>query len=132
MDLIFCSSDVHVPAFQGGKTVILLSGMCFGCRLESSFRSFSRPVLHAAARVVQEMGRSRAAAFSLGLQDIDEGAFVNTFSEAADSQDSDANENSQPESNCLFVHTFYYISVFYLFLIKENSIKKICQLTQSC
>ncbi|CAK9319314.1 unnamed protein product [Citrullus colocynthis] len=67
-------------------------------RLESSFRSFSRPVLHAAARVVQEMGRSRAAAFSLGLQDIDEGAFVNSFSEAADSQDSDANENSHPES----------------------------------
>lgn len=66
-------------------------------RLESSFRSFSRPVLHAAARVVQEMGRSRAAAFSLGLVDIDEGAFVNSFSEA-DAQDSDANENSHSES----------------------------------
>ncbi|CAN6301447.1 unnamed protein product [Urochloa humidicola] len=41
-------------------------------RLESSFRSFSRPVLHAAARVVQEMGKSRAAAFALGA--YDEGA----------------------------------------------------------
>ncbi|CAL0312561.1 unnamed protein product [Lupinus luteus] len=65
-------------------------------RLESSFRSFSRPVLHAAARVVQEMGKSRAAAFSVGLQDVDEGAHVNTFAEAADFNDSD--ENAHPES----------------------------------
>ncbi|CAL9025470.1 unnamed protein product, partial [Prunus brigantina] len=48
-------------------------------RLESSFHSFSRPVLHAAARVVQEMGKSRAAAFSLGIQDIDETVHFNTF-----------------------------------------------------
>lgn len=66
-------------------------------RLESSFRSFSRPVLHAAARVVQEMGKSRAAAFAVGLQDIDEGAHVNTFAETLDSQDSDTNENIHPE-----------------------------------
>ncbi|KAF1872772.1 hypothetical protein Lal_00016609 [Lupinus albus] len=65
-------------------------------RLESSFRSFSRPVLHAAARVVQEMGKSRAAAFSVGLQDVDEGAHVNTFAEAADFNDSD--ESAHPES----------------------------------
>ncbi|RAL48180.1 hypothetical protein DM860_005604 [Cuscuta australis] len=65
-------------------------------RLESSFRSFSRPVLHAAARVVQEMGKSRAAAFALGLQDLDEGAYVNTFAEN-DSYDPDLNETSQPE-----------------------------------
>ncbi|XP_058732166.1 uncharacterized protein LOC131603757 isoform X3 [Vicia villosa] len=58
-------------------------------RLESSFRSFSRPVLHAAARVVQEMGKSRAAAFAMGIQDVDEGAHVNTFAEAADLNDSD-------------------------------------------
>ncbi|KAJ8753244.1 hypothetical protein K2173_017858 [Erythroxylum novogranatense] len=61
-------------------------------RLESSFRSFSRPVLHAAARVVLEMGRSRAAAFALGLQDID-GVDVNSFSENIDSQDQDFIEN---------------------------------------
>ncbi|KAK6944634.1 SH3 domain [Dillenia turbinata] len=66
-------------------------------RLESSFRSFSRPVLHAAARVVQEMGKSRAAAFALGIQDIDEGAHVNTFSDHVDSADSDLNERSHPE-----------------------------------
>ncbi|CAK9165951.1 unnamed protein product, partial [Ilex paraguariensis] len=66
-------------------------------RLESSFRSFSRPVLHAAARVVQEMGKSRAAAFALGLQDIDEAAHVNTFSENGDSVSSDLNELSQSE-----------------------------------
>lgn len=61
-------------------------------RLESSFRSFSRPVLHAAARVVQEMGKSRAAAFALGLQDIDESVQVNTFAESVESVDPD-NEN---------------------------------------
>ncbi|KAK7318053.1 hypothetical protein RJT34_02750 [Clitoria ternatea] len=65
-------------------------------RLESSFRSFSRPVLHAAARVVQEMGKSRAAAFALGIQDLDEGAHVNTFAEAPDYNDSD--ESAHPES----------------------------------
>ncbi|CAJ2676382.1 uncharacterized protein LOC123915595 [Trifolium pratense] len=65
-------------------------------RLESSFRSFSRPVLHAAARVVQEMGKSRAAAFALGIQDVDEGAHVNTFADASDLNDSD--ESTHPES----------------------------------
>ncbi|KAK7358477.1 hypothetical protein VNO77_00405 [Canavalia gladiata] len=65
-------------------------------RLESSFRSFSRPVLHAAARVVQEMGKSRAAAFALGIQDVDEGAHVNTFAESTDYNDSD--ESTHPES----------------------------------
>ncbi|KMS98401.1 hypothetical protein BVRB_4g092800 [Beta vulgaris subsp. vulgaris] len=64
-------------------------------RLESAFRSFSRPVLHAAARVVQEMGKSRAAAISVGLQDIDERDYVNTFSDSVD--DSDVNESSHPE-----------------------------------
>ncbi|XP_027175218.1 uncharacterized protein LOC113774796 [Coffea eugenioides] len=64
-------------------------------RLESSFRSFSRPVLHAAARVVQEMGKSRAAAFAVGLQDIDEGVHINSFSESSDSYDQDLNETSE-------------------------------------
>lgn len=50
-------------------------------------------MLHAAARVVQEMGKSRAAAFALGLQDIDEGVDVNAFSENTDSVDSDMSEN---------------------------------------
>ncbi|GMP35431.1 hypothetical protein CsSME_00007861 [Camellia sinensis var. sinensis] len=53
-------------------------------RLEGSFRSYSRPVLHAAARVVQEMGKSRAAAFAVGLQDIDEGAHVNEYNDSLD------------------------------------------------
>lgn len=78
----------------------ILSVVCCSFRLESSFRSFSRPVLHAAARVVQEMGKSRAAAFALGLQDIDEGAHVNTYAE--DYHDSD--ETAHPESN-LYVYT---------------------------
>ncbi|KAL5540138.1 hypothetical protein UlMin_042362 [Ulmus minor] len=67
-------------------------------RLESSFRSFSRPALHAAARVVQEMGKSRAAAFALGIPDIDEGVHINSFSETVDSHDSDSTESSHPES----------------------------------
>lgn len=67
-------------------------------RLESAFRSFSRPVLHAAARVVQEMGKSRAAAFAVGLQDIDEGDQINTF--ADDLQDLDENTNpTNPEAS---------------------------------
>ncbi|KAL9259304.1 TSET complex member tstB-like protein [Drosera capensis] len=66
-------------------------------RLEGSFRSFSRPVLHAAARVVLEMGKSRAAAFAVGLQDIDEGELVNSFAEATDSLDPEPSENSHSE-----------------------------------
>ncbi|KAL1568103.1 hypothetical protein AAHA92_03507 [Salvia divinorum] len=66
-------------------------------RLESSFRSFSRPVLHAASRVVQEMGKSRAAAFALGLQDIDEGTEVNTYSDNNDSYDPDINPTAPSE-----------------------------------
>jgi len=42
--------------------------------------------------VVQEMGKSRAAAFALGLQDIDESVQVNTFAESVESVDPD-NEN---------------------------------------
>ncbi|XP_010247384.2 PREDICTED: uncharacterized protein LOC104590415 [Nelumbo nucifera] len=70
-------------------------------RLESSFRSFSRPVLHAAARVVQEMGKSRAAAFALGV-DIDEGAHLSVYSEATDSLDTDLNETSSHSEGNLF------------------------------
>ncbi|EPS74325.1 hypothetical protein M569_00428, partial [Genlisea aurea] len=66
-------------------------------RLESSFRSFSRPVLHAAARVVQEMGKSRAAAVALGLQDIDEGAEVNTYTENNDLYEADINPTAPSE-----------------------------------
>ncbi|XP_077225719.1 SH3 domain-containing protein isoform X2 [Tasmannia lanceolata] len=67
-------------------------------RLESSFRSFSRPVLHAAARVVQEMGKSRAAAFSLGVYDIDEGIHLQSYSDNVESSDSNLNETSQSEA----------------------------------
>ncbi|KAF9624053.1 hypothetical protein IFM89_007751 [Coptis chinensis] len=63
-------------------------------RLESSFRSFSRPALHAAARVVQEIGKSRAAAFALGV-DIDEGAPLHAYSETMESIDQDLNESSE-------------------------------------
>ncbi|KAH7668008.1 Armadillo-like helical-containing protein [Dioscorea alata] len=68
-------------------------------RLESSFRSFSRPVLHAAARVVQEMGKSRAAAYALGVAGIDEGSQLYTYSDNAESIDSDLNNGSQTEAS---------------------------------
>ncbi|XP_031487548.1 uncharacterized protein LOC116255737 isoform X2 [Nymphaea colorata] len=64
-------------------------------RLEAAFRSFSRPVLHAAARVVLEMGKSRAAAFSLGYSDIEEGRRLQGSVESAD----DSNENDHNESH---------------------------------
>ncbi|OAY70125.1 hypothetical protein ACMD2_14288 [Ananas comosus] len=65
-------------------------------RLESSFRSFSRPVLHAAARVVQEMGKSRAAAYAVGF--YDEGTQLQAYSENVESVDSDLNDSSQSEA----------------------------------
>jgi hypothetical protein len=64
-------------------------------------------VLHAAARVVQEMGRSRAAAFALGLQDIDEGVHVNSFAETVDSHDSETNENPHPEG--ILIYNFFFL-----------------------
>lgn len=91
---------------------IYLSGKSswYWFRLESSFRSFSRPVLHAAARVVQEMGRSRAAAFAVGLQDLDEGTYVNTF---ADSDTPDLNETSQSEGNNLLKMPVISMTILY-------------------
>ncbi|XP_062210700.1 uncharacterized protein LOC133912127 [Phragmites australis] len=64
-------------------------------RLESSFRSFSRPVLHAASRVVQEMGKSRAAAYALGV--YDEGATLQGYPDNVESLDSDL-ENPAAEA----------------------------------
>ncbi|CAB4286662.1 unnamed protein product, partial [Prunus armeniaca] len=65
-------------------------------RLESSLRSFSRPVLHAAARVVQEMGKSRAAAFSLGIILMKQCMSIHFL--RLDSQDLDSTETSHPKS----------------------------------
>eukprot|EP00268_Persea_americana_P024878 TRINITY_DN24260_c1_g1_i6.p1 TRINITY_DN24260_c1_g1~~TRINITY_DN24260_c1_g1_i6.p1 ORF type:complete len:873 (+),score=198.29 TRINITY_DN24260_c1_g1_i6:1545-4163(+) len=61
-------------------------------RLESSFRSSSRPLLHSAARIVLEMGKSRAAAFALGVYE-DEGADLQAYD--VESSDLDLNESSQ-------------------------------------
>jgi hypothetical protein len=71
--LLMTAQVVDLPSFlyaTHGSWILCYLFMTL--RLESSFRSFSRPVLHAAARVVQEMGKSRAAAFALGA--YDEGA----------------------------------------------------------
>ncbi|KAJ0746479.1 hypothetical protein HanOQP8_Chr05g0178131 [Helianthus annuus] len=65
-------------------------------RLKNSFRSSSRPVLHAAARVVQEMGKSRAAAFALGLLNI-EGDVVNTYYSKSNDWDHGTSESEENE-----------------------------------
>ncbi|KAG5564843.1 hypothetical protein RHGRI_000890 [Rhododendron griersonianum] len=67
-------------------------------KLEASFRSYSRPVLHAAARVVQEMGKSRAAAFAVGLQDIDERAHVNEVNDSVDEYENPLAEGARKVS----------------------------------
>lgn len=44
---------------------------------------------------MQEMGKSRAAAFAMGVQDIDEAVHVNAFADALD--DAETNDSSHPE-----------------------------------
>ena len=46
---------------------------------------------------MQEMGRSRAAAFAVGLQDIDEGAHVNEYNDSVDEY-----ENPLAEGNIFY------------------------------
>lgn len=58
------------------------------------------------------MGKSRAAAFALGLQDIDEGAEVNTYSDNNDSYDPDINPTAPSEgSACLTCTTLIIMSI---------------------
>lgn len=42
------------------------------CRLESALRSSSRPVLHGAVRIVQELGKSRASAVAIRGYTVDD------------------------------------------------------------
>lgn len=91
--------------------------------MESSFRSFSRPVLHAAARVVQEMGKSRAAAFSVGLQDIDEGVQLTTYSE--DSLDSDINETAHSEGIFLVFYQLFFPLTCVVLCIRPDFVRNI-------
>lgn len=44
---------------------------------------------------MQEMGKSKAAAFAMGMQEVDEEVNINTFSDALD--DAETNGNSHPE-----------------------------------
>lgn len=71
---------------------LVILTLSFLHRLESSFRSSSRPLLHSAARIVLEMGKSRAAAFALGVYE-DEGADLQAYD--VESSDLDLNESSQ-------------------------------------
>ncbi|CAM6094529.1 unnamed protein product [Calypogeia fissa] len=64
-------------------------------RMESALRSNSRPVLHGAVRVVQEMGKSRAAAFAVGLR-IDEDAQADMGENEDDNEGSRARMTSIP------------------------------------
>ena len=63
--------------------------------------------MHAAARVVQEMGKSRAAAYALGVADIDEESQLYTYSDNAESIDSDLNDGSQTEG--VYFEIFVYL-----------------------
>lgn len=100
--------------------MIFIYVLCF--RVESSFRSFSRPVLHAAARVVQEMGKSRAAAFALGVQDIDEGVDLNAV--ADDTADQESIENPFSEGKQCTEIVCYEV-------VHLNTSCKICQLRKN-
>lgn len=91
--LITSSTGIKPPL-----SLLILLSLFF--RLESSFRSFSRPVLHAAARVVQEMGKSRAAAYFLGYAD-DESAQQFSYSDHVNSVDSDLNDVSESKGTHL-------------------------------
>lgn len=66
-------------------------------RLESAFRSPIRPVLHAAARVVQEMGKSRAAAYSLRGYAVDEDSHPENIVDSANASDVASSEVEQGE-----------------------------------
>lgn len=49
-----------------------------------------------------EMGKSRAAAYALGVNDIDEGTYVYSYSDSTDAADGERNEGSQSEGiNCI-------------------------------
>jgi hypothetical protein len=72
-------------------------------------------VLHAAARVVQEMGKSRAAAHALGV--YDEGARLHSYSESIDSIDTSDLESSQSEGvsfPLLSLFLYFYAVLFIL------------------
>lgn len=62
------------------------------------------------------MGKSRAAAFALGIEDIDEGAHVNTFSETADDSDSFENPLAEGFVFCSLGHLVH--STSFAFFIK--------------
>lgn len=107
-------------------------------RLESAFRSFSRPVLHAAARVVQEMGKSRAAAFSLGVYAVDEDTYPEAFLEngsmgLSESTDGEYKDGSMSEGITSFHFTSQMLGqklIFYYFLNKLNIKLSICNCKQ--
>lgn len=73
------------------------------------------------------MGKSRAAAFALGIQDIDESVHVNTFSETLDSREIDSSEASHPESNSSnFFVLIEVLLTFHLLLHILHSIFHVC------
>lgn len=67
-------------------------------------------MLHAAARVVQEMGKSRAAAYALGVRDIDEGSQLHVYAENVEVLDSDPHDGSQSEGKLLTILLYTRVS----------------------
>ena len=74
-------------------------------RLESAFRSPIRPVLHSAARVVQEMGKSRAAAYSLRGYVVDEDSHPEALVDGGYANSSDV-ANSEADQSEAEGHVF--------------------------
>lgn len=83
---------------------------------------------------MQEMGKSRAAAFALGLQDIDEGVQFNTYNETVDSVDSDVNETAHPEGvlSFLFLCCSIYLMIFKRILVHDNLMFSFQEIINDC
>lgn len=57
------------------------------------------------------MGKSRAAAYALGVRDIDEGSQLHAYAENVESLDSDPHDGSQSEGRLLTVLLYAHILI---------------------
>ncbi len=69
---------------------------CGYCRLDSALRSPSRPVLHGAVRIVQELGKSRAASIAVRGYTVDD---VIRPDDSMESADAKADEDGDTEGS---------------------------------
>jgi hypothetical protein len=76
-----------------------------GYRLESALRSSSRPVLHGAVRIVQELGKSRAAAVAVRGY-VDDMVQTDTSMENPTADAMKADDDAGDAEGCLL---YYYV-----------------------